>query len=81
MPRKLYRCLHVLAGLAILLSSLGIINLMVSLKYETEVNNCISSVDGRDLCATLHMCWLGLAGAVLFVVVSSLLESRIVKHK
>ena len=80
-PLKSHRFLQVLAGLAFLFCGLGIINTMVSLKYETEANNCISAVGGRDLCQALHYNWTGLGGAVVFIMALSLLEIKIVKPK
>ena len=68
MPLMLHRFLQALAGLAFLFCGLGIINTMVSLKYEIEDNNCVSVVDGRDLCQTLHYDWIGLGVAMAVIV-------------
>lgn len=50
---------YVLIGLSILgipVFSFGIINTMVSLKYETEnPTDCISLVTGQDLCMTVQV--------------------------
>ncbi|WP_157886949.1 hypothetical protein [Hymenobacter sp. PAMC 26628] len=81
MPPKFHRCLQVLAGLTFLFCGLGIISTIVSLKYETEANKCISTVDGRDLCQALHYNWILLGGAFAFIVALSLLEIKIAKPK
>ncbi|WP_345224934.1 hypothetical protein [Hymenobacter koreensis] len=40
-----------------MITGFGILNTMVSLKYETQnPGQCISDVTGRDLCATLLTC-------------------------
>jgi hypothetical protein len=53
--RKLiYFSLIAISILAILISTYGIINTMVSLKYETEnIQDCISNVSGVNLCETI----------------------------
>ncbi|MFD2717496.1 hypothetical protein ACFST9_02145 [Hymenobacter monticola] len=67
MPLKLHRFLQALAALVFLFCGLGIANTMVSLKYERKDNNCISVVDGRNLCQALHYNWIGLGTAVAFI--------------
>jgi hypothetical protein len=49
MKRILYNTLLILLCLAFVLSDYSIINVSVSLKYETN-NGCISLVDGTNLC-------------------------------
>ena len=68
MPLMLHRFLQALAGLVFLFCGLGIINAMLSLKYEVEDNNCVSVVDGRDLCHTLRYNWIALGVAMAFIV-------------
>jgi hypothetical protein len=68
MPRKLHLFLQVLAGFAVLFCGLGIVNTMVSLRYEVQDNDCISMVDGRNLCQALHYSWMGLGGAFALIV-------------
>ena len=68
MPLKFHRLLQVLGVLTCLFCGLGIVNAMVSLKYESYDNDCISVVNGRDLCQALHYNWIGLGGALAFVV-------------
>ena len=74
MSRKLHRLLQVVAGLSVLFCGLGIVNLMLSLKYETQENDCISVVDGRDLCQAQVYNWIGLGSSLLLIVVLSLLK-------
>jgi hypothetical protein len=76
MSRKLHRFLQALAGLAFLFCGLGIVNTMVSLKYEIGDNNCISVVDSRDLCQALHYNWIGLGGAFLAVIALVLVKVK-----
>ena len=76
MPLKIYRVLHVLAALAFLLFGLGIINSMVSLKYETGDNACISVVSGRNLCQVLRYNWVGLGTAVTSIVALSFVKIK-----
>ena len=53
--RKLiYLSLIAISIVVILISTYGIINTMVSLKYETEnIQDCISNVSGVNLCETI----------------------------
>ncbi|TDO96554.1 hypothetical protein EV145_11152 [Flavobacterium sp. 245] len=54
--RKLiYFLLITISVLGILVSPYGIINTMVSLKYETEnIQDCVSNVSGENLCDTIR---------------------------
>lgn len=48
------------------INGFGIINTMVSLKYETEApGQCISSVSGDDLCVALQRCKILALGAFI----------------
>lgn len=60
--KRLLTILIVLSTLSILLCGLVIVGTMVSLKYETSTNDCVSAVTGIDLCQAL---WLWRAGAVV----------------
>lgn len=56
----------IISGLGIPLFAFGIINTMVSLKYETEnPTDCISSVTGQDLCLTINV----FKGLILILVI------------
>ncbi|MDO7849709.1 hypothetical protein Q5H92_25325 [Hymenobacter sp. M29] len=75
-PLTLHRFLQALGALVFLFCGLGIINTMVSLKYEMEDNDCISVVDGRDLCQALHYNWIGLGTAVAFIVALAFVKTK-----
>lgn len=64
---------YVLIGLSILgipVFAFGIINTMVSLKYETEdPTDCISLVTGQDLCLTIQV----LEGLIILCIVTIVL--------
>ena len=60
--KRLLTILIVLSTLASLLCGLGIVNTMVSLKYETSTNDCVSDITGTNLCQAL---WLWRVGAVV----------------
>ncbi|MCC3159579.1 hypothetical protein LJ737_20225 [Hymenobacter sp. 15J16-1T3B] len=62
--------LYVAAGV----TGFGIVNTMVSLKYETrDPGQCLSDVTGRDLCADLRACQIEtVAAAVLATVLLGL---------
>ena len=81
MPLKFHRILQVLAGLAFLVCGLRIVDTMVSFKYETEGNNCISAVDGRDLCHALYYNWIAVGGAVTLIIALSVFEVKSGKPK
>jgi hypothetical protein len=60
------RWLIPLLFLTALINGFGIINTMVSLKYETEApGQCLSSVTGHDLCAALQRCKMLALGAFI----------------
>ena len=52
--------------LTALLNEFGVINMMVSLKYETEApGQCLSTVTGNYLCATILRCKILALGAFI----------------
>ena len=54
MRRKVYYLVIALLINCILFSIYGVINTMVSIKYETEnPGDCISLVSGKDLCSVI----------------------------
>ena len=77
MSLRLRRFLQVLAALVFLFCGLGMMNTMVSLKYEIEDDECISVVSGCDLCRALHYNWLGLGTAVAVIVVLSFVKTKV----
>jgi hypothetical protein len=65
LKKAIYNIILTLSILGIPLFIFGILNTMVSLKYETEKStDCISSVTGQDLCSTINV----LKGSVLIFV-------------
>jgi len=56
LEKAFYYITLIIAVFGIPLFVFGIINTMVSLKYETEnPTDCISSVTGQDLCLTINV--------------------------
>lgn len=67
----IYNTLLSISILGIPFFSFGILNTMVSLKYETEnPDDCISLVSGQDLCLTITI----LQSLVLICIVCTLLS-------
>ena len=61
----------VLAYLLSAVSAFEIVNVMVSLQYETDgPNECISHVTGSDLCASLRLCK---TMAIVFFIIATVL--------
>jgi len=53
--KNIYNIILVLTFIAIILFAFGILNTMVSLKYETDgLNDCISKITGINLCQTIN---------------------------
>ncbi len=68
---KLYKTIYyILLSISILgipIFSFGILNTMVSIKYETEnPNDCISLLSGQDLCFTINV----LEGLIVICVIA-----------
>ena len=79
MPLNLHRFLQALAGLVCLFCGLGIINTMVSFRYEIKDNDCVSVVNGRDLCRALYYSWIGLGGAAASIVALAFVKIKLAK--
>ena len=59
----------------------GIVNTMVSLKYETaDMGDCISSVSGTDLCLTIKMFKGLIAICIVGLITLLYFKKRILKH-
>ncbi|SFB09507.1 hypothetical protein SAMN05660845_1566 [Flavobacterium swingsii] len=55
MRKTVYFLLIAISILGTLVTPYGIVNTMVSLKYETEnINDCVSNVNGINLCDTIR---------------------------
>ncbi len=52
------------------------VSTMVSIKYETEGGNCLSKVDGRDLCQILKFSKIVLVASIGLLVGSLLMNNR-----
>ena len=79
MSPKTFRITQWLLALFSIYGALNILGLMVSLKYETEGNDCVSGVTGQSLCVLLT-CWqVASVGAFVLFIVISLLDSKLIK--
>ena len=77
MKKKIYYVILTLIILGILLFAFGIVNTMVSLKYETNnPGDCISVLNGSDLCAAIEK-----MKAILIMLVFALIGLVIFKKK
>ena len=69
-----------LSVLGILVFAFGIINTMVSLKYETEnPTDCISLVTGQDLCLTIQVLKVLIVACILTVILLAVFKKRILQ--
>ncbi|WP_047451729.1 hypothetical protein [Alistipes sp. ZOR0009] len=74
MRKAIYYILISIFIIGIPLFAFGIVNTMVSIKYETaDMGDCISSVSGVDLCLTIKIlkgliavCAVGLISLIIF---------------
>lgn len=81
MRKKIYYLLLLLSILGIPFFLFGIVNTMVSLKYETEnPNECISLVSGQDLCLTIRILQSLVIICILFTILLLVLKRRISKQ-
>ena len=66
--------------IGILIFSFGIINTSVSLKYETEnINDCISTVSGENLCETIRNLKILVAICSLLTIILIYFRKKILK--
>ncbi len=76
---------YIFIGLSILgipVFSFGIINTMVSLKYETEnPNDCISLVTGQDLCMTVQILKTLVFVCIVTIILLLVFRKRILSLK
>lgn len=74
---------YILIGLSILgilISVFGIINTMISLKYETgSPIDCISLVTGQDLCLTIQVLKGLIVACVLTIILLTVFRKRILQ--
>jgi len=74
---------YTIIGLSVLgipVFAFGIINTMVSLKYETDSpTDCISLVTGQDLCLTIQVLKGLIVTCILTVVLLAVFKKRILQ--
>lgn len=81
MRKKIYYVLLLISILGIPFFLFGIVNTMVSLKYETEnPNECISLVSGQDLCLTIRILQSLVIICILFTILLLVLKRLILKQ-
>jgi len=81
MKKSVYQTIISLLILVIVMSVFAVVNIQVSLKYETEnMKDCISLISGRNLCQELFISKIIIV--ICLIVVSGMLSfrSRIVKE-
>ena len=77
-----YFLLVTISVLGILISPYGIINTMVSLKYETEnIQDCISNVSGKNLCNTIRNLKIMFVFSVLLLAGLIYFRKKIIDQK
>jgi len=75
MKKSVYQTIISLLILVIVMSVFAVVNIQVSLKYETEnVKDCISLISGRNLCQDLLTSKIIIV--VCLIVVSGMLSFR-----
>jgi ethanolamine transporter EutH len=81
--RKLIYCsLIVIAILGILVTPYGIVNKMVSLKYETEnIQDCVSNVSGENLCDTIRNLKIMFVFCILLLIFLIYFRKKMLKSK
>lgn len=80
MKRRIFSILLIVSLLGIPFFAFGILNTMVSLKYETDnMNNCISLVNGHDLCLALRINQILLVACILIPISLLIFKKKILK--
>ena len=75
MKKSVYQTIISLLILVIVMSVFAVINIQVSLKYETEnMKDCISLISGRNLCQELLVSKIIIV--ICLIVVSGMLSFR-----
>ena len=75
MKKSVYQTIISLLILMIVMSVFAVVNIQVSLKYETEnMKDCISLVSGRNLCQDLLVSKIIIV--ICLIVVSGMLSFR-----
>ncbi|OOV16598.1 hypothetical protein BXU10_20830 [Flavobacterium sp. LM4] len=80
--KLIYFSLVVISILGILVAPYGIVNTMVSLKYETEnIQDCVSNVSGKNLCDTIRNLKIIFVFCLLLLVCLIYFRKKILKRK
>ena len=80
--KLIYFSLVVISILGILVAPYGIVNTMVSLKYETEnIQDCVSNVSGENLCDTIRNLKIIFVFCLLLLVCLIYFRKKILKRE
>jgi hypothetical protein len=80
MGKKYFSILLLILIISIPINIFGIINTMVSLKYETDSpGECISGMTGTDLCTSIRYMKISVAVAVVLTAILLFFKNKIVK--
>ncbi|URW80961.1 hypothetical protein [Xiashengella succiniciproducens] len=80
MRKTIFYIALILSGLGIPLNIFGILNTMVSLKYETDnPRDCISLVTGTDLCELITRMKIWILICVLLITILLIFRKRLLK--
>jgi len=82
MRKIVYFFLIVISVLGTLVAPYGIVNTMVSLKYETEnIQDCVSNVSGENLCDTIRNLKIVFVFCVLLLILLIYFRKKILTPK
>jgi len=82
MRKIVYFSLIVISVLGTLVAPYGIVNTMVSLKYETEnIQDCVSNVSGENLCDTIRNLKIVFVFCVLLLILLIYFRKKILTPK
>jgi amino acid transporter len=82
MRKTVYFSLFVISILGTLVAPYGIVNTMVSLKYETEnIQDCVSNVSGENLCDTIRNLKIVFVFCVSLLIFLIYFRKKILKPK
>ena len=82
MRKIVYFSLIIISVLGTLVAPYGIVNTMVSLKYETEnIQDCVSNVSGENLCDTIRNLKIVFVFCVLLLILLIYFRKKILTPK
>ena len=80
--KAIFYLLLILSIIGLILCPLGVIDTMVSLKYETEnLTDCISLVSGEKLCITIRNLKISFIICLIVLIFLLYFKKRILKLK